>query len=68
MYNYESLVNESVQSFKAMTAYVPNEAFKRELNSLAEAQASYLKSWYNFGVNTSKTAASELNLAQWTKK
>jgi len=54
MFTFESIVDQSVKTFKSFADSIPHATLGRELGSLAEAQGEFAKSLYSFGVNVSK--------------
>jgi len=64
MFNFDTMVDDGLASFKSFADHVPHVETRRELVKLAEAQAAYTKSLLAFGANVTKTFGEQIKAAK----
>lgn len=55
MFTIDTVVDTAVKSTKQVTALITDADFRKEVNNLVDAQASFVKTSYNTGLELSKT-------------
>ena len=56
MFTIDTVVDTAVKTAKQSLSYLPNDSFKKEVESLVDAQAAYTKTVYNTTMDLTKFA------------
>lgn len=67
MFTIDTVVDTAVKSTKQVTALIQEDSFRKEVDALVDAQAKFVKSSYNTGLEMSKTFVGNFNKFTYTK-